>query len=316
MKYSKFLFLITILLNSPLKAQDYDIQWTKGPNLPIRLSETRAIACNDKVYVIGGKITHDNSDLNDNENVAFIFEYNPENETWSRKADMHSKQYDVALAVIGNKIYAIGSETEVYDTKTNAWQRLKPLPGGMAHLEAAVVNRKIYVFGCEEGSYSKTMMYDPKNDKWTEKSPIPTPRLAPNVAVIDEKIYVMGGIGFNENNQLAKFLQTIEIYNPQNDSWKSKNLMPQSFWGAEGTIVKDDNIFLINIRSTENQYKYNVYICNPKTDKWFTGTNLPKSYREHGVALLKNKIYVIGGHDETFTQYSDVFIGKFPRKDK
>jgi N-acetylneuraminic acid mutarotase len=195
-------FLITLLFIIPLKAQDYNIQWSKGTNLPIRLSEIRAIACNDKVYVIGGKITHDNSDLNDNEDVAFIFEYNPENETWTKKANMPTKRYDVALAVVGNKIYAISSKNEAYDTKTNTWQVLNPTPGGMAHLEAAVVDEKIYVFGCEEDSYDKTMMYNPQNDKWTEKAPLPTPRLGPNVAVIDDMICVMGGIGFNEKNQL------------------------------------------------------------------------------------------------------------------
>ena len=112
-------FLLTLLFVIPLKAQDYNIQWTRGTNLPIRLSEIKAIACNDKVYVIGGKITHDNSDLNDNEDVEFIFEYNPENETWTKKADMPSKHYDVALAVVGNKIYAISSKNEAYDIKTN-----------------------------------------------------------------------------------------------------------------------------------------------------------------------------------------------------
>jgi N-acetylneuraminic acid mutarotase len=105
-------------------------------------------------------------------------------------------------------------------------------------------------------------------------------------------------------------LQVIEIYNPKTNSWETKNLMPQSVWGAEGAIVKDENIFLINVRSTKSQIEYNVNIYNPKTGKWFTSTNLPKSYNEQGIAFLKNKIYVIGGHDNAFTQYSDVLVGE------
>ena len=60
MKKSKLiLILLTLLLIVSLKAQDYTIQWRKGAKFPLRLSELKAIACNDKIYVIGGKITND-----------------------------------------------------------------------------------------------------------------------------------------------------------------------------------------------------------------------------------------------------------------
>jgi N-acetylneuraminic acid mutarotase len=316
-KYLLTPLLLSITLLITVKSQSYSITWEKSDNFPVRLSEIKAITCNDKIYVIGGKITKDNTDLTDNEDVDYTYEYNTKNKKWSKKSNMPTKRYDVALAIVNNLIYAISTENEVYDPKTDTWQILKPLEGGMAHLETVVFNNKIYVFGSNEGEYNKTMMYDPQANKWIEKASIPTPRLAPSVAIIENKIYVLGGIGFNENGQLGKLLQTIEVYDPQTDQWETKKPMPKSLWGAEGVIVKDNNLFLINIRSTEQHPEYNIYVYYPQSENWVAiDSTIPKRYSEQGVTLLDNKIYVIGGHDDTFTQYGDLYIGTIEKLDQ
>ncbi|HEX9934503.1 MAG TPA: hypothetical protein VGB38_04840, partial [bacterium] len=306
------LLLFSILLN-PVNAQDFIIRWNRGADFPLRLSEIKAISCNNKVYVIGGKITKDNADPGDNEDVDFTFEYDPKNQTWTRKANMPSRRYDVALAVVEDRIYAISTRNEVFNPVSDTWEVLSPLPGGMPHLEAAVVNDKIYVIGCEEGAFNKTMMYDPKTDVWIEKAPIPTSRLSPSVAVVDDKIVVMGGIGFDENNRLGKFLRDVEVFDPVNDTWETKKPMPHSMWGAEGAIVLYGQIFLINVRLSETHNGQNTYTYNPMTENWSAATNLPKCYSEQGITLLNRRMYVIGGHDGDFIQYNDVFVGDIQR---
>lgn len=45
--------------------------------------------------MIGGKITNDNTDMSDNEDVDFTYEYNPETKKWSKKANIPFKDYDI-----------------------------------------------------------------------------------------------------------------------------------------------------------------------------------------------------------------------------
>ena len=306
--------LFIMLFTIPLKSQPYYLQWTKGANFPIRLSEINAITCNNKIYVVGGMITNDNNDYKDNELVDFTFEYDLGNKVWTKKANMPFKEYDIALATANDRIFAIGSKTAMYNPAKNTWQELKSLEDGKAHLRVAVVSGKIYMIGFFEcANPNKIMMYDPQTDSWIEKASIPTARLAPSVTVVKNKIYVIAGLGLKENGRvdISKRLQSIEVYDPESDTWEIKKPMPKQLFGAKWIIVNDNRIFFINIDSDENNHKYNTYIYHPESENWSpVEMNLPaKCYDSQGITLLNNKIYLIGGHDDTFVQYNDVFIG-------
>lgn len=312
-KYLLIPLLLTAAIPLTFKSRHYTIQWEKGKNFPLNLSEIKAITCNNKIYVIGGRINKSTTDFSMNVNVDYNFEYNPGNEEWTKKDSMPFKDYDVALATINDKIFAIGSKTAMYDPGTDKWQLKKPLADGKAHLEAEVVKGRIYVFGFYEcPNPGKTMMYDPKEDTWTKVAPVPEARIGPVVATVKDKIYVMGGIGLKEDGSVdfRHRLHRVDIYNPKTNTWESGQSLPESFWSAEGVVVFDNKIFLINVRSGIGHLKDNIYMYNPLSGEWSNiKANLPVNYSELGITLLDNKIYVIGGHDKLFVQHDDVLTG-------
>lgn len=164
------------------------------------------------------------------------------------------------------------------------------------------------------------MRYDPQIDVWTEMTPIPIARIAPIVTVYNNKIYVFGGIGLKDNGRLdfSKQLNNIDVYDPKTNTWESKKPMPDYLIGAKCAIVIDNDIYFINIKSIDNKLDKNTYVYNPDTEIWRAfNINLPENwYDSEGVTFLNNKIYLIGGHDYSFKQCSDVYIGTIEKTDK
>jgi N-acetylneuraminic acid mutarotase len=93
-------------------------------------------------------------------------------------------------------------EVQVYDSKTDKWQIIPPLPQALNYIMPAVVNGKIYVIGGQTpessepdkaGFVNSVYEYDPAIGKWTARAPMPTMRGGGVAAVVDGKIYVAGG---------------------------------------------------------------------------------------------------------------------------
>ena len=78
--------------------------------------------------------------------------------TWSTLAPMPTARQEISASVLDGKVFAIagydgnGQSTatvEVYDPRTNAWQKAAPLPIATNHNAAATVNGRLYDSGDE-----------------------------------------------------------------------------------------------------------------------------------------------------------------------
>jgi len=304
-----FGLLIICLLGGPLGPADtpstpsqYRIRWSRIADYPVRLSEVSAIAAGGRIYVMAGKITHDDQDLADNLDVDYNYEYNPAANTWTQRAAVPTARYDVALASLNGRIYAISKENESYDPALDTWQRHASLPHGGAHQAAVRVGEHIFAFSAEGPSLcGQNMMFDPKGNAWHERSSIPTPRLFPRVVALGDSIYVMGGLGYDDRGRLRLIRREIEVYHPATDRWEQKGAMPDGISGTAGGF--DGKIFVIGDGKKE------VYVYDPQTEQWSQTTDLPHNHGSAAVAFDEDRIYVIGGHDEDFKQYSDAYVG-------
>ena len=81
-------------------------------------------------------------------------------EEWNVISELPTRRRNFSTAVVEGKIYLIGgtpfenrrgpyglSTVEVYDPKTNTWERLADMPTPRTRAGAAVVDEIIYVFG-------------------------------------------------------------------------------------------------------------------------------------------------------------------------
>jgi hypothetical protein len=304
-------FLTTV---TPFPGPNYRIRWSRIADFPVRLSELAAFAMNDSVYVIGGKITNDNSDLADNKDVDFTFAYDPGTNTWTRRADMPTARYDVALISLGDRLYAISSTNESYHPESNTWRSHAPLPHGGAHLRAAASDGRIFVFSAEGPEYhGQNMAYDPRKDVWLPCAPIPTPRVFNAVAALDGLIYVFGGFGYDEKGRLGPMRHEVEAYDPAKDAWRKMKPMPDGIFGAGAACAFDGKVFLIGVwkefGSDTRDPAGEIHVYDPRTDSWSRTTDLPHGYGSMGATILGDRVYVIGGHDAGFRQFSDAWAG-------
>jgi N-acetylneuraminic acid mutarotase len=90
-----------------------------------------------QIYLIGGAIEHGFADY---EGVGVVFMYDLASDSWSRAADMPTARYDAAVAVIDDKIYALGGATG-----------LSPNEGWIANATSAIEVLTPFGYGSRSG---------------------------------------------------------------------------------------------------------------------------------------------------------------------
>jgi hypothetical protein len=90
--------------------------WSTGATLPTFYKHSRLVAtagehAPKQIYLVGGMIVLEG--LFHYEGVNASFRYDPAADSWSRAADMYTARYEAAVAVIADKIYAIGGAAKL-----------------------------------------------------------------------------------------------------------------------------------------------------------------------------------------------------------
>jgi len=107
--------------------------------------------------------------------------YDPTNNTWGTATALPTPRMDLAVAVVNNKIYAIGgwnqtvrSTVEEYDRSSNAWTPKAPMPRARTGLIAIPVNGKIYAIGGSDDAnvLPTAEVYDAVTDSWLKSSTV------------------------------------------------------------------------------------------------------------------------------------------------
>ncbi len=264
------------------------------------------------VYAIGGETKY----------LPTVKEYDPLLDEWRTKASMTTAREDLAVAVVGTKLYAIGGfngayldTVEEYDQVTDTWTTKASLPGPRANLAAAVVNvggvDKLYAiggFGGLSGTifYSSVHEYDPATDTWTSKTNMPLERTNLSVGVVNGKIYVFGGkslIGGSE--QMNK---TVWEYDPGTNIWTLKSLT--SFINEPrvdmAAVVLNDKIYGIGGTDGGNNVTMDVEAYDPahsclggtvESCAWQIIADMLTARTRLAAGTVGGKIYAFGGNN-------------------
>jgi N-acetylneuraminic acid mutarotase len=263
----------------------------------VRTSVGMAVV-NGKIYAIGG--------ANQEGFRATNEEYDPATNNWTFKAPMPTPRSAFGVALYHNKIYCIGGYipggatgvNEVYDPATDTWETKAPMPTPNLNLQANVVNGKIFLIG---GNPNGTLneVYDPANDTWLTKASIPTAVSSYASAVVDQKIYVITS-------------SLTQIYDAENDSWSTgaPAPLPTVFPSAGATtgLFAPERIYVFGhgvdtkmpywqLTTTRN---FIAQSYDPQTDTWTVCVSVPTGRFDASVAVLNDKLYVIGGFNLEF----------------
>jgi hypothetical protein len=268
-----------------------------------------------KVYAIGGWITSPSGGNS---------EYDPNNNTWVAKTDMLAAAGAAGVAAGSDgQIYVMGgfpgsccyALVQAYDPVANNWAFRAGMPTPRYLLAAAAANGKIYAIGGASSNYGvglKTVEeYDPWNNTWTTKAPMHTGReYFAAVTATNGKIYAIGGIGCTtpECNAGQEYLNTMEEYDPDTDTWTPTSCMPAARGFTVAAEAPDGKIYVIG--GANNTYYTSglltsVVRYDTVTKTWESGTTpTPIGRHQGGAAWANGRIYLIGGQVSAVEEYN------------
>jgi len=220
-------------------AEVYDPQnntWTYLKPMPTPKGIASAVVIGNKIYVLG-------SDTK-------VYIYDPFQDSWAKASDIpQAPNAEHGVGVIRNKLYvAMGNQwLYEYDPLLDRWTSKTPVPVPRSISSIAVLNDKLYAIGGGEPGHqpseiTRVDVYDPVTDSWQIGAirDMPTRRthLGRTTPVINGKIYVIGGWdGYRE-------LSSVEVYDPQTNTWSTETPMPTARYHL-GYGVVGNKIFAI-----------------------------------------------------------------------
>lgn len=146
-----------------------------------------------------------------------------------------------------------------------------------------------------ETVYDSTERYDPKINTWTPVAPMNVPRRNLAVVEFNGMLYAFGGRGASLGWGLCEIFDSVERYDPSNDTWTvvSRMSVPRAWHSA---AVADGKIYAIGgiTESSENPFRSgDGSPCNtvdrydPIHNKWELIKNMDSSRRMyHASAAL------------------------------
>ena len=136
-------------------------------------------------------------------------------------------------------------------------------------------------------------------NEWRVISELPTPRKWFSTAAVEGKIYLIGGNLFG--NRKGPFgMSLVEIYNPENNSWRKGADMPTDR-AAPTTAVIDGRIYVmggyagIDNRGKNFKVLKIVEVYDPQTDTWERKQDMSVPRALFGAGVVDGKICAIGG---------------------
>jgi len=240
--------------------------WSPGAPLPTPRWGARAVAMNERIYVLGGVTQADTV-------FPSVEIYEPATDSWTvfdpplPKHRMPSLKRGFAALKVGgitaccDSILLFGGmgaggindTTLIYSTErdsfsmdlTHFMQETRAWLGGVTawNTPAELDGRLFGVGGSTDGATpsSRVEAYDPFSDFWRVQPSLPTARLAPAVAVSGGKLYVLGGAtGTSGASAVA------EVYSLSGEAWDALPPLPLPRSGATALVLPGlERIFLI-----------------------------------------------------------------------
>jgi hypothetical protein len=304
------LILSIILASTLMFVQDAiatTVTWTAKAPMPTARVWISAAVYAGKIYVFSG--------LSSTTKLATVERYDPETNTWDSRAAMPTARYGSSAVTLNNKIYLIGGVNasnqivnlvDVYDPLADNWSTAAPMPTARCRLAAvAGPDGKVYAIG---GSTTSTLdmsgytglveRYDPATDSWSTVAPMNTPRVGLAAAVSGGKIYAFGGYG-RPAGYTARYLVTVEHYDPASNTWSSAASMRAARYGLAAASASTGLIYLIGGKNDSSLPPSNNEEYFPSNNSSSYIAALPSGQRSELAAVSINNqgdvLYALGG---------------------
>ena len=248
-----------------------------------------------QLYVVGGYI---------NGPTSFTYVYDHMLDTWEHRSSWSCSLgagnciAGSAAVTIGQKIYLIGGsnfwgftgELRVYDTGSDTWTQMAPLPKPAAPVGAGIFDNQIYVVARTSSleSITELFQYNLSSDSWIELGVTPFQAGGGTGVAFGGRLYVFGA----EDHLLRP--NGVHIYDPSTGLWSTGSSMPTSRLFAAAAVANGK--IVIAGGSGNTGFLDSVEVYDPLNDTWTSWQSLTSGRASPGLAVIGGRIYAIGGN--------------------
>ncbi|XP_021967648.1 ring canal kelch homolog [Folsomia candida] len=235
--------------------------------------------------------------------IRCVESYDFKDERWRLLPDMPSRRCRAGLAVVHNKVYAVGGfngslrvkTVDIFDPQTGKWTTGPPMNARRSTLGVAVLNHKIYAIAGFDGTtgLNTAELFDPVRGDWQTISSLSTRRSSVGVGVLNGMVYAVGGY----DGASRQCLSSVERYDAELDSWTTVAEMSARRSGA-GVGVLENVLYAVGghdgpiVRKSAEKFDL-------VSNKWTSVAEMSTCRRNAGVVALGGYLYVVGGDDGT-----------------
>jgi N-acetylneuraminic acid mutarotase len=323
--------IASALLSGEASAQG---SWTTLKPIPQGANEVTGAGVDGLLYVYGGErmqTQHVYGGVNlRTQPLGMFWVYDPKADTWSRLKSNPVPVHHAAAVGIGKKFYLLGgfrlpdtgrvgwypeNKAWAYDTETQGWSALPPMPTPRGALAAVAVGNKIYAVGgakipsgieLSDGLTAGgpvellgTMeVFDTEQNSWTTLKSMTLPRNHLGVAHLDNKLYAIGGaVGSCFPGGWSSNVGMNEAYDIATDTWSTRAPMATARSGV-GVTALNGKIFVIGGEGWVDEIG-GVSRANeaydPKSNSWAVEARMPTPRYGFAKGVIDGKLYAVSG---------------------
>lgn len=286
------------VFDSPAPPAPFQGRWVARAPLPLPRSEMAwATVLNGKMHMLGGYGEQ-------RVDRPYHHVYDPATDKWLTAPQLPRGANHVGVAVVGDRLYAIGGFVEQNRKPDNLcfvlegenWKPIAPLPKACGAIACVESNGFLHAIGGAVGDTFETkrsvdwhLVYDPRIDQWSTRAPLPTGRDHTGTLSIGGLIHVIGGRvdSFHTNSNLH------HVYDPKDDRWRPRAPLPTARSG-HGAVLYRNKIFVMGGEGTNRVYGQNE-AYDLAADKWESYAPMTTPRHGLGAVAIGDFIYVAGG---------------------
>ncbi|GAB4513823.1 MAG: hypothetical protein OHK0046_15020 [Anaerolineae bacterium] len=297
--------------------------WQAAAPAPNYHMEGVAAVVEGRLFQIGGFATYDTT-LHPSTAISV---YDPIANLWSVQPNPVPYGGSHTQGVTdGRYIYVVGgflgsdpgvatSDVWRYDTQTDNWAALSPLPEPRASGGTALLGNTLHYIGgllsdrkTDANTHWSLDLTDPEAT-WQTVTTFTRARNHFQAVVAEDKIYAVGGQNGHDGKHTD--LPYLDVFDPATLTWTPLADLPNTRSHAEmGTFVANDRILVVGGRQDINgTHPTNTVLeYNPQTNTWAQIGTLPKGLMSVTAQIVDEVLVITGGGVNWYTPQNETWI--------
>ena len=265
--------------------------WVEIAPMNIARSEHPGVALAGDVVVAGGFIEVGVGRTSVTDTVEA---YDPDSDSWRDLAQLPAPVHHGVAAAVGDRLFVMGGYSAAGDPLTTMWELVDdqwieraPLPGPVAAGAAVATDDSIYVVGGTPGG--GLSRYDIAGDSWSE---LPEPgEQREHVAAVafEGEIWAIAG------RWLGEISNTIEIYDPESESWRLGPSLNEARSGFGASIIEGAIVVAGGEVFSPDEALSSVELFDARSGEWSFIVPLPHGLHGNPLIAVGSDLYLPGG---------------------